>query len=483
MKRFLTILLTTLALTGLLCVTASASSFDGPAAELAAIGMLKGGAGGFDLDKAPTRGQAAIMLVRLFGAEEEAKAAYTSGDLKCPFTDVNETSAPFAAWLADKGLASGTSETTFGASSPCTAKAYTIFLLRALGYQDNVDFTSANAQEFALSRGLLDTSMLTGEFLRDDLAALTYQALGMDLKEGGTCLLASLIESGAVDAEAARPITDKIEAYRALQASGAAAAQGLDTTVDAKIAMNLSVKGTDAGTKLDMTQKADAAVQGRIQMVLDKDLQMAMDMTVTATDGETTETEKMEYWLKDGVVYVRSGEDAYQMPMDAGMYMESLTALMEQSTGQNYAAMLPFIDSITTKSSGDSTVYTLTLNDAFAGIINGLVGQIAGVLEAEADEDLDMKMSFSLDGSTITYTVDKDGTLKSAAADLILKAKVNASDGKDSLTADVAADLDMTMEVKAMGKDVKISFPDFSDFEDVIGGADGPTGISLSRIA
>ncbi len=88
MKRFLTILLTTLTLAGLLCVTASASSFDGPAAELAAAGLLKGGAGGFALDKAPTRTQAAIMLVRLFGAEEEAKAAYAAGDLKCPFSDV-----------------------------------------------------------------------------------------------------------------------------------------------------------------------------------------------------------------------------------------------------------------------------------------------------------------------------------------------------------------------------------------------------------
>ena len=112
MKRFLTILLTTLALAGLLCVSASASSFDGPAAELSAIGMLKGGSGGFDLDKAPTRSQAAIMLVRLYGAEEEAKAAYAAGDLQCPFTDVNGTAAPFAAWLKDKGLASGTSETT-----------------------------------------------------------------------------------------------------------------------------------------------------------------------------------------------------------------------------------------------------------------------------------------------------------------------------------------------------------------------------------
>ena len=184
MKRFLTILLTTLALAGLLCVTASAASFDGPAAELAAIGMLKGSASeGFALDKAPTRTQAAIMLVRLFGAEEEAKAAYAAGELTCPFTDVDETAAPFAAWLADKGLISGTSASVFGGGDLCTGKAYTIFLLRALGYRDNVDFTSANAQEFAMSLGLLDTSLLTGEFLRDDLVALTYQALGMRSEE------------------------------------------------------------------------------------------------------------------------------------------------------------------------------------------------------------------------------------------------------------------------------------------------------------
>ncbi|MCI9331631.1 MAG: hypothetical protein HFG05_05580 [Oscillibacter sp.] len=478
MKRFLTILLTTLALAGLLCVTASAANFDGPAEELAAIGMLKGGAGGFDLDKAPTRAQAAIMLVRLFGAEEEAQAAYAAGDLRCPFADVNDTAAPSVAWLVDKGLANGASGTSFGASDPCTGKAYTIFLLRALGYKDGEDFTSANAQEFAMTVGLLDTSVFTGTFLRDDLVALTYQALGADLKDGGTYLLASLIKSGAVDAAAAKPITEKIEAYRALQASGAAAAQGLDTSVEAKVGMNMNLKSSDGS--LDMEEKADAEVKGRIQMVLDQDLQMAMDMTVTVSDGETAESEKMEYWLKDGVAYVRSGEDAYQMPMDMGMDVETICAMMEQATGKTYATMLPFIDSITTKTSGGDTLYTLKLNDAFAGMINGLTGQILGLLEAGAD--LDMEMSFSLDGSTITYTVGKDGALKSAVADLTLKAGVKASDGKDSLTASVSADLDMTMEVKAMGKDMKISFPDFSDFEDVIGGADGPTGIFATAI-
>lgn len=472
MKRFLTVLLAALALSGLLCVTASASGFDGAAEELAAIGVLRGGADGYALDKAPTRAQAAILLVRLYGAEEEAKAAYAAGELKCPFADVGETAAPYVAWLADRGLAGGTSATAFGASNPCTGKAYTIFLLRALGYQDGRDFTSANAQEFAAGIGLLDTSLFSGTFLRGDLAALTYQALGTDLKDGSTYLLASLVRSGAVDASAARPITDKIEACRALQRSGAAAARGLDAAVDANVGMTMSLKDA-GGTSLDMSQKADAAVKGRIRMLLDKDIRMAMDMTVSVSDGETSETETMEYWLKDGVAYVRSGGESCQMPM--GMDAAALAALVEQSSGKSGGSLLPFLDSITVRDSGEETVYTLKLNDAFAEMIGGLAERLTDTLAAGTG--LDMELSFSLDGGTLTYTVGGDGALKGAAADLTLRADIRASDGRDSMTAGVGVDLDMSMDVKAMGRDVRISFPDFSGFEAVIGGADGPTGV------
>ena len=76
MKRFLTLLFTTLLLTAALCVTASASDFDAVAEDLSAIGMFRGTASGFELDRAPTRSEAAIMLVRLYGAEEKAKTAY-----------------------------------------------------------------------------------------------------------------------------------------------------------------------------------------------------------------------------------------------------------------------------------------------------------------------------------------------------------------------------------------------------------------------
>lgn len=200
--------------------TASASSYDSVAEELSAIGVFRGTAGGFELDRAPTRSEAAIMLVRLYGAEDEAKAAYEAGEISMPFTDVSETAAPSVAWLYSQGITNGTSATTFGASSPCSAKMYCAFLLRALGYEDGVDFLYADTLDFAMLHGLFNLSMLdAAPFLRDDLAAVTYQALGADLKDGSTYLLASLVESGAIDAADARPITEKIEAYRALTAA------------------------------------------------------------------------------------------------------------------------------------------------------------------------------------------------------------------------------------------------------------------------
>ena len=170
MKRILTILAATLLLTAAMAGTASASSYDSIAEELSAIGVFRGTAGGFELDRAPTRSEAAIMLVRLYGAEDEAKAAYEAGEISMPFTDVSETAAPSVAWLYSQGITNGTSATTFGASSPCSAKMYCAFLLRALGYEDGVDFLYADTLDFAMLHGLFNLSMLdAAPFLRETI--------------------------------------------------------------------------------------------------------------------------------------------------------------------------------------------------------------------------------------------------------------------------------------------------------------------------
>ena len=97
MKRFLSLLFTTLLLSAALCVTASASDFDAAAEDLSAIGMFRGTEKGFELDRAPTRSEVAIMLVRLYGAEESAKEAYEAGEITHPFTDVSEFTSPYVA--------------------------------------------------------------------------------------------------------------------------------------------------------------------------------------------------------------------------------------------------------------------------------------------------------------------------------------------------------------------------------------------------
>lgn len=463
MKRFLTILLTTLALTGLLCVTASASSFDNAAEELATIGMLKGGADGFALDTVPTRGQAAIMLVRLYGAEQRAQDTYRSGRITCPFTDVNETTAPYVAWLADEGLANGTSETTFGAGDPCTARAYTIFLLRALGYQDKEDFTTAGAQNFAAELGLVDTSALHGgNFLRDDLVALTYQALATDMKDGKTYLLDHLIQDCELNVEGGEQLVEKVENYRAVTASGKSLQEGLSAKLSMSMAATVSTVAPGQTQPSGQVEQMEAAVEGEIKMLMKGNPQMALDLTVTA-DGES---ENVKMWLQGDWVYAQSGEETFKMEVG-----QEYADLLEASADKNNSAFsLLFVEDVDKKVSGDEVTYTMELNNGLENMVNGIFAQAfqaAGLSES-------MMGKMNVQDFTIRYVV-KGGTLKSASADAAMSMTI--SEDETAGTAMLGLIMEMKMDVSASGSAVKISFPDFSGFEEVIGAADGPTAI------
>ena len=79
--------------------------------------MYRGTDTGFELDRAPKRSEAAVMLVRLYGAEEEALSLYEAGLIAHPFEDVSGWAAPYLAWLYSEGLVRGVSETRYGAGS------------------------------------------------------------------------------------------------------------------------------------------------------------------------------------------------------------------------------------------------------------------------------------------------------------------------------------------------------------------------------
>ena len=122
MKRLISLLFITLLVSAVLCVGASASDFDAAAEKLSAIGMFRGTANGFELDRAPTRSEAAIMLVRLYGAEETAKIAYEAGEISHPFTDVSDFTSPYVAWLYTNGITNGFTDTTYASQRICSAQ-------------------------------------------------------------------------------------------------------------------------------------------------------------------------------------------------------------------------------------------------------------------------------------------------------------------------------------------------------------------------
>lgn len=452
MKRFLTILVTTLLLTAVLCVTASASDFDAAAEDLSKIGMFRGTANGFELDRAPTRSEAAIMLVRLYGAEDVAKADYAAGKIKHPFTDVSDFAAPYAAWLYTNGIANGTSATTFGSARACTIQNYAAFLLRALGYKDGTDFQYADVLTFAQSKGFYEPVMFSGAFLRDDLAALTYQALAADMADGKTYLLDSLIQSGVIDAKAVSGIKAKIDAYRGMEAAmGDAETSSMDADIDMKMNMSMSAAGETAET-------AATTTAGNVKVIAadPADLQMASTLK-TAMDGESMDT---SMWIKDGWMYLSTtaAGKTTQLKYAIDDETDALAGLGIVDMDAMNVSGLAMLNDITTEKSGSDTVYTMVLGKGTNGLLGGLSGLTGESL------DLDMELG----DITAVYTVSSSGKLKTVdmvfSADM--KLELPMEDGT-SANMSIHYDYDMAMKINAIGKDVKINYPDFSKFQEL----------------
>lgn len=181
-KRLLCMILT---LTMIFCLVPSAAAAANDEAIQAAealyeLGLFKGtgtnpdGTPIFDLDKTPTRNQAIIMLVRLLGKEEEAKA----GTWKIPFTDVSDSMKPYIGYAYTNGLTNGYTATTYNGGTPAKANQYITFVLRALGYESGKDFEVATAWELSDKLGITSGQYQNGgTFTRNDVACISVSAL------------------------------------------------------------------------------------------------------------------------------------------------------------------------------------------------------------------------------------------------------------------------------------------------------------------
>lgn len=161
------------------------------ASALKQLGLFKGvSETDFALDRAPTRAEALVMLVRTLGKEAEA----LSGNFRHPFTDVPSWADKYIGYACEKGLTKGVSATELG-SGKAESDMYLTFMLRALGYSDAAgDFVWNAPDALARAVGILPGSVNTSNFLRADVAIVSWAALEADLKGGMQRLAKKLLD-------------------------------------------------------------------------------------------------------------------------------------------------------------------------------------------------------------------------------------------------------------------------------------------------
>ena len=453
MKRKLRMVLAGVLAVASLAMTAGAASYDNCADRLSDLGLFQGTGNGYQLDRAPTRAEAATMLVRLLGAEAEAEElAYSA-----PFTDLDDWQKPYVQYLYDNGLTTGATATTFEPEDTCSAQMYTTFLLRALGYSDAAggDFTYTGAVDFGKSIGLVDYANCNEtNFLRDHVAAMSLTALNTAVKgDADTKLLEKLVEDGAVAASAAEDMLAFFDNYDAYVAATAAMNEETKMDISADVSANVTVADQQVmSLSMPMDMKMDMDLenmdQSRISMTGKMDMQI--DEALVEAGAETSVSQDVAYYYTDGVYYMNLGDQKVKMDMSFEDAMAQVSGLDQMQNSEPIC----LIDSI------DVSGSTMTVTYSGAGM-SGLVNDVLGEMGMDADTaGVDVQI-----GDVTSSVTISNGTIRSMDIDMQI-----------TMTADgVAMTMDMTMDctVNATGDRVTVDIPDDLDsYTDLIGGAD-----------
>ena len=188
-RKILCFVLCVLMLSGVFATAVGASPAQTGAEELYGLGLFLGtgtdpeGNPVFGLEESATRQQAIVMLIRLLGLEDEA----LGGGHSHPFTDVDDWADPYVAYAYENKLTAGTSAATFGGGDAVSAAHYITFVLRALGYSSDTDFSWDRAWELSDKINLTDGKYNeeTAEFLRGDMALYHTARCTRAIKPGG----------------------------------------------------------------------------------------------------------------------------------------------------------------------------------------------------------------------------------------------------------------------------------------------------------
>ena len=184
-------------LLSLLLTTVPAAALEGEALRsadlLATLNLVNGKENGdYALDTPATRAQAAVLLVRLAGAESAAK----KDGQRTAFRDLPVWARDEIVYAARQGWAYGASASAFNPNEPISANAWFGMLLRMLGYSEKAnDFRPEDAPAFAQRIGLVSESY-SGNLTRGDLFESMTEALQFSYKGQDLTVLEKLIQTG-----------------------------------------------------------------------------------------------------------------------------------------------------------------------------------------------------------------------------------------------------------------------------------------------
>ncbi len=398
MKRFVKFFIVAAVLLLTLWQTAAGSAAAQYAPQADALNQMHlflGTGNGYELDRPPTRAEAAVMLIRLIGKEAEVQ----SGSFSHPFEDVPVWADRYVGYLYENGLTKGTSSTTFSAQINCTYQMYAVFMLRTLGYtEDNGDFSYPSALSFAQNVGLISRAEDSGAFLRDDMVAVSYSAL-FTLRHGSSeILLYKLISDGAVDPDSAGPLLARYEMYCSYLND--CASSQLDVSSKTHTHMDSEIMIADETMSINENRETTVVVDGEA---------VRMQEIYSIFDAYNTYSEAT-YYYEDGWLYIHSGSDWVKMP--AQMTTDDYTAQVNIVPGPFYQ-----ITDIGKSAMADETVYSISYAPEAFGFVMHADTAGPGDLFDGGDftvtgltEQLVFKSGL-LDTQTVTYSANGNITI------------------------------------------------------------------------
>lgn len=399
----------------MLTASAFAANYTNCADSLHEMGLFQGTQNGYDLDRTPTRAEAAVMLVRLLGKEAEAKAlTYTA-----PFTDLKGWEKPYVQYLYSNGLANGTNRTTFNPTGKCTAQMYAVFLLRALGYSNTADFSYANAIETAREQGIYDTGIINVQnFLRDDAAAASYTVLSVSPKNSEGTLLDQLVSENAITEADAKRYQSLFSSYAQYREATAGMDALLHYSVNSEFASPAAV--THDGRTVMQVQTSETTVFDREKNELLTDRKMTLSAPNTSDKQLLTQS-----YLSDGALYHK---------LNGSWSAELVTAAEQEGLAAMYGRVpLVCVDSLSQRA-GSWTIICADTPNAYTELLWSVESAMGDLDEAVRLQPTTVTQSvsggtirrqsvsaaFTLDGMTaepvIISTLDKTG------ADAVLNA-------------------------------------------------------------